>query len=465
MTNDYLGESRSLDTHSDGEHKPSLGKSGNYSGQLWKLTMVRHRYARLLSPALWRSAGSQALAGIVFVEARAKLPPVEWLQISVMVDLKSLSTGRLVHSRFPMRVLTVFTLCLVLGLGLRPALMAQSPYDEKPRKKSKKNKKDEEPVTQVLPLPKELPSVITAETERLTFFVSPLSGKGLLTAQTREALKYLIGAAKTSTIVKLRAFVAGSGDTRRIPTLVGEVMTEKKLPLPVVSTVQVGSLGLEGAQVLFEAIAVERRAVNPQGLAFISGQVGRTLREAADGVSKAAAAAGASETLSMTCFVSSLENSPERGGMAAVVVQMRREPSPTAAECEAVARLKTAPSEAVVLLNPEGLAKSPNYSQVALVKAPRVAFSGLQLCFHTQESDAKLAFERLGKTLESGGVRYSQVFFMHTYALTVAAMEQVRAVRFGYLDKGRPPASTLLPFEGLPSLDMSFGVEVVAVVP
>lgn len=359
-----------------------------------------------------------------------------------------------------LRALTAFTLCF--------CLMAQSPYDgtDKPRKKSKKNKKDEEPVTQVLPLPKELPTVIAAETERLTFFVSPLSSKGLLTAQTREALKYLTSVSKTATIVKLRAFVAGSGDTRRIQTLVGEVMTERKLPLPVVSTVQVGSLGVEGAQVLFEAIAVDRRAVNQQGLAFISGQVGKTFREAVAGVTRAVAAAGASETLSMTCFVSSLEDTAaERAGVQAVVVQMRREPSPTAAECEAIARLKTAPAAAVVLLNPEGLEKSPNYSQVALVKAPKVVFSGLQLCFHNQESDAKLAFDRLSKTLEGGAVKYSNVFFTHTYALTAQAMNQMRAVRFLYLDKGHPPASTLLPFEGLPSLDASFGIEVVAVVP
>ena len=349
--------------------------------------------------------------------------------------------------------------------------MAQSPYDgvDKPRKKSKKNKKDEEPVTQVLPLPKDLPSIISAETERLTFFVSPLSPKGLLTAQTREALRYLTAVSKTATIVKLRAFVAGSGDTRRIQTLVGEVMTERKLPLPVLSTVQVGSLGMEGAQVLFEAIAVDRRSVNPQGLAFISGQVGKTFREAVAGVNKAVAAAGASETLSMTCFVSSLEETAaDRTAVqlpaGAVVVQMRREPSPTAAECEAIARLKTAPAEAVQLLNPEGLTKSPNYSQIALVKAPTIVFTGVQLCFHTQESDAKLAFERLAKTLESGTVKYANVFFTHTYALTAPAMDQVRAVRFSYFDKTHPPASTLLPFEGLPALDASFGIEVVAAV-
>ena len=39
---------------------------------------------------------------------------------------------------------------------------------------------------------------------------------------------------------------------------------------------------------------------------------------------------------------------------------------------------------------------------------------------------------------------------------------KVRAIRFEFYDKSKPPASTLLLFEGLPSLDASFGVDVVA---
>jgi enamine deaminase RidA (YjgF/YER057c/UK114 family) len=356
---------------------------------------------------------------------------------------------------------TVFTLCCTLFL--LPAT-AQSTDDqpEKPRKHSKKkNKKDEEPVTQVLPLPKDLPGAITAETDKLVFFISPLSAKGLLSAQTREALHHLITVNRSATIVKLRAFVAGSGDTRRIQTLVSEIFTERKLPLPVLTTVQVGSLGLEGAQVEFEAVAVDRRSVNPQGLAFISGQTGKTYREAVAGVNKASTAAGASEILSMTCFVSSLDDNVKANSPETVVVQMRREPSPTAAECEAIGRLTTAPAMPVAFLNPEGMTKSPNYSQIALVNAPKLVFTGMQLSF--QGSDAKLAFERLGRTLETVPVRYPSVFFTHTYALTKTAMDEVRAVRFEYLDKAHPPASTLLPFEGLPSLDANFGIEVVAV--
>ena len=37
--------------------------------------------------------------------------------------------------------------------------------------------------------PKEPPAAVVGETQRLTFHVSPLSAKGLLTQQTRDALK------------------------------------------------------------------------------------------------------------------------------------------------------------------------------------------------------------------------------------------------------------------------------------
>jgi enamine deaminase RidA (YjgF/YER057c/UK114 family) len=40
--------------------------------------------------------------------------------------------------------------------------------------------------------------------------------------------------------------------------------------------------------------------------------------------------------------------------------------------------------------------------------------------------------------------------------------DQVRALRFDYYNRQRPPASTFLLFEGLPSLDATVAVEVIA---
>src|SRR5215471_11916775 len=79
----------------------------------------------------------------------------------------------------------------------------------------RKNKKDEEPPTQVLPPLPEPPEAVAAETGRLSFQVSPLSAKGLLSQQVRDALKAVLRDNHGVPIAKLRAFVAGSGDLRR----------------------------------------------------------------------------------------------------------------------------------------------------------------------------------------------------------------------------------------------------------
>src|SRR6267143_1525155 len=139
-----------------------------------------------------------------------------------------------------------------------------------------KKKKPEE-ITQTLELPKDPPATVTAETSRLVFHVSPLSAKGLLSQQLRDALKALLKSSGGASIVKLRALVAGSGDLRRVPAIVSETFTEKHLPLPAVSVIQVGALPMEGAQVVIESIAVAKVAkkeMNPLGLVFVAGQAG-----------------------------------------------------------------------------------------------------------------------------------------------------------------------------------------------
>ena len=83
-----------------------------------------------------------------------------------------------------------------------------------------KKKKKEEEITQTLEVLPDPPSTLKVETSRMTFEVSPLSSKGLLSQQVRDAIKALWKANRGETIVKLRAFVAGTGDMRRFPQLV-----------------------------------------------------------------------------------------------------------------------------------------------------------------------------------------------------------------------------------------------------
>ena len=105
---------------------------------------------------------------------------------------------------FDMNGALIRFLSLFLILLVGAASAAQIGTDDERRKKKKKsNKKDLEPITQVLPLPKDLPQVISAEPHRLVFHVSPLSNKGLLSQQTRDAIKALWTSTRGASIVKL----------------------------------------------------------------------------------------------------------------------------------------------------------------------------------------------------------------------------------------------------------------------
>jgi len=334
-------------------------------------------------------------------------------------------------------------------------------------------KKKKEENTQTLPPPRELPNAVFAETGRLTFEVSPLSPKGLLSAQTRDALRTVLRTSRGN-IVKLRAFVAGSGDLRRVGELVGDAFTEKHMPLPALSVAQVGALPMEGAQVVMETTEVDKKVVNPHGVAFLSGQSAPGVGESIEKLKSALRSAGMepADALRVTCFVSSLDEQRDTHRLMAAsfpeaalnYVQMQREPVTPAAECEAVARLRAAGGRPFTFLNPPNLDKSPNYSQIALVTSPKLVITGTQLAFGSQESDVKLAFERLQRALSSSSARFDHVVMSSVYVTSSAMTPKVRAVRAGYYSATNPPASTLLPFVGLPSLDASFGVDVVAVV-
>lgn len=343
-----------------------------------------------------------------------------------------------------------------------------------------KKKKEEE--TQSLQAPKEPPAAVTAETRRLVFQVTPLSAKGLLSQQTRDALKWLLHA-NNGAIVKLRAFVAGSGDLRRLRELVSETFTEHRLPLPALSVVQVGALPLEGAQVVMESTAVAKKDVNDYGLVYISGQEAASagpsqpvLPLAAQSLARLATAVQAAgsdpgDVVRVTCFLSSLDQFADvRRGVAASYssaalnfVQVQRAPTRALAECEAVARLRWDTGAAIHMLNPDGLARAPLVSQIALIGAPRVILTGSQQSFGFQDADARLAFTRLEKALAEAGGSFKEVAFASLYPLSPSISEQVRRIRSEFYDGARPPAGTMLPFEGLPSMDAGFALDVVAV--
>lgn len=354
-------------------------------------------------------------------------------------------------TRTPLALLTVFALLVLAAVAQNKKLDPDAGYLPTVAPENGKKKKKADDVTQALALPPELPAAVTAETGRLTFQVTPLLAKGLLSQQTRDALKYLMHSSR-GTIVKLRAFVAGSGDLRRIAEITGETFQEKHLPLPALTAVQVGALPLEGAQVIIEATEEDRKVVNPSGLGFFAAQPGMSIAESLAKLNALLASAGAdgSDALLVTCFISSLDDQHDAGQTMAATfpsaaldyVQMQRGPVNPAAMCEATARLPKP-------------AASPD-APFSLVSNPEIVITGTQLAFGAQDSDFKLALDRLVKTLAAKNAKLSRVVISDAYLTSVGLTNRVRAL-------GLKPPQTIVPVEALPSLDAQFGLDVIAV--
>jgi enamine deaminase RidA (YjgF/YER057c/UK114 family) len=294
-------------------------------------------------------------------------------------------------------------------------------------------KKNADDTTQTLDLPKDPPMVAIGETRRLIFNVSPLSTKGLLSQQTRDALKAILKMNGGVPVIHIRAFVSGSGDLRRVPQIVSEIFTEKKLPLPSVSVVQAGALPLENAQVVIEAVSQAKREVNADGLMFVEAQPAASIESSLE---QLAARLGGAVALRVSCFVSAI-GAPSaitaRFPSAAVdLVQTQRTPAQSEASCEGVGRGKS-------------------------ITAAKLAFSGTRVAIGADEKAAKLAFGRLDRDLSEAGSEPADVVSTNIYPISARIGELVRKVR------STSGAVTVIPFEGVASIDGSFAIDAVAV--
>ena len=337
-------------------------------------------------------------------------------------------------------------------------------------------KKKPEDVTQVLELPKEPPSVVTADPHRMVFRVTPLIAKGLLSAQTRDAVKAMLKQTSGESVVRVRAFVAGSGDLRRVPQIVSELFTEHKLALPAVSVVQAGGLPLNGAQVLLESIATSKKnETAPAGLLFVPSQIAEDpelsdnvaplARQALEQFDRAVVKGGGSNVLRITCYVSSLADSGAVSSMIAAkyptaaiaLVQPRRAHASSTVGCEGVAKLAQ-PVNSVAFVK-----DGPNVVGAA-ISVPSVALTGTLVAYGYEDRNARLAFDRMNKLLEPAKASWKSVVEVRFYPLAASIVKQIVRVRDDYLDRAKPPAMSMAPIEGLPSIDASFAMDAIAVV-
>jgi enamine deaminase RidA (YjgF/YER057c/UK114 family) len=337
-------------------------------------------------------------------------------------------------------------------------------------------KKDEEPKPQVLPLPKEPPVALAADVGSLSFRVSPLLRSGKLAAQIRDSLNEVIRNAHGAPIIKLRAFVSGAGDTRRVQAVMSDLFTEHKLNLPVLTIVQVGALGDDASQVVIETVASERRPQNPGGLAFLASQRADSLRGSLDKLkagltvmdeqlktdelkaSGGPASFAPSDVVSVTCLLETL--SDYHGSLSQVtlafptasvnIVQAQRQIGGSAAACEAVARVNETPTKMI----------SYRPSRITVLTARQQAvFTGVQLGFGPYLDDAMAALDRLRKNAAAASALFDEVAVINVYSLSPEASSALRKTAL----KFQVPVEALSfqPVEGLPSPDAALGIEAI----
>jgi enamine deaminase RidA (YjgF/YER057c/UK114 family) len=321
---------------------------------------------------------------------------------------------------------------------------------------AQKRKNTDEPKSQVVPLPPEPPMALVVDTDSLDFHISPLLKTGGLSSQIKQSLNDLLRNTHGETIVKLRAFVAGAGDARRVQALVADLFTERHLPLPVLSIIQVGALGEEAAQVVIEAVVSTHRSVNPNGLAFFFDQKGRSLTKALEQFRASAEAikVPAENVLTCTCFASRIEDHAEALKQVKALfpkadsnlVQAVRDPMSNAARCEGVAQLATVPKDPVVL---------EEFAHATMVHSPQLIFTGLQLSFGNYLDDGEQAFKRLQRAAAALQPIETPVQ-VDGFALDSSAAAALRKTI-----SLAPGTFSIHGVEGLPGVDASAGIEAV----
>ncbi|HEX4951484.1 MAG TPA: RidA family protein [Blastocatellia bacterium] len=316
---------------------------------------------------------------------------------------------------------------------------------------------------------------VTAETARLQFQVAPLTTNGNVAAQVQQQMKHF-----KAPLVHLRAFVVGTDRIAAARAAIEAEFKQRKTE-PALTIVAVGALP-RGVLVALEAVTRAGKAVNPHGLAFISGQAGSADTPVAQMLPLAekamrdlhavhqAAGVLANDVQRVTCLASSLQDvdAVERlvkttfPQAATSVVQLQRAPVRGVIECETVARLRTVVNEPLKFAYAESLPKSPNFSHVALVGAKQVVFSGAHIAGSLQDAEGRRAYEELAQTLQTAGTSIKQVAMSSLFPVSQSAADLVRKTRFDFYDKARPPASTMMLFEGL-AANAAFAVDVIAV--
>ena len=291
-------------------------------------------------------------------------------------------------------------------------------------------------------------------------------------------LRRLLGKRK---VARITAWVGGAGDTRRVSMTIRELLAKWRIPIPAIIVVRVGALPNPASRVAFDVEVEEADAVNPHGLMFLAGvrsvspefrfdiaaEVGHSL----DALERhlAGESAKPEDALRVRCFVSLTEDmqSLERAvakrfpNARVRVLQSVRSSPESYANCDLVARLRSAPSQPIEarVLTPRE--KEAPITSLTKTNAPTLALTSGQLGFRASDADLALAFERLEATLKTAGSSLANAVQLSILADTVDLGRRAGQGRSTWTPaRPRHPGVTV---EDLPALDATFSLDAVAV--
>ena len=98
---------------------------------------------------------------------------------------------------------------------------------------------------------------------------------------------------------------------------------------------------------------------------------------------------------------------------------------------------------------------------MALVNASKLVITATQLVFRDQDSDFRLAYQRLEKSIGALGAGMKDVVWSGSYALTKPNAAKLDAIQREFLN--HPLAGAAVQIEGLPSTDATAAIELIAV--
>jgi enamine deaminase RidA (YjgF/YER057c/UK114 family) len=131
-------------------------------------------------------------------------------------------------------------------------------------------------------------------------------------------------------------------------------------------------------------------------------------------------------------------------------------------------------SSSPIFASPDDLSSPPGYSHVVTIPAGRLVWTAGQIAMDADgnvigvgdwERQARLVFQNLTRALEAAGAAWSDVVKVTYFVVDTAGLAAIRAVRDEFVDRARPPTSTLVQVAGLAYPDLLLEVEAVAWLP